>query len=65
MPARVDVTSVLARVDVTRVGVRIAHNAQDAGKTRLQHLDNNHLDARAKDPQAEMVRGGRTGRPGH
>jgi len=42
-------------VDVTRVGrvrVPVAHNAQDAGKIRLQHLDNNHPDANAKDPHA-------------
>jgi hypothetical protein len=48
----------LARVDVTRIGpvrVRLAHNAQDAAKIRLQHLHNNHLDASAKNPQAELV----------
>jgi hypothetical protein len=59
MLAGVDVPGMPARMDVTRAGrvrVRIAHNAQDAGKIRLQHLDNNHPDARAKDPQAEPHR---------
>ena len=29
----------------------IAHNAQNARRTRLQHINNNHPDATAKDPQ--------------
>jgi len=39
-------------VDMTgRDRSRIAHNAQDAGKTGLPHIDNNHPDATAKHPQ--------------
>jgi hypothetical protein len=42
-------------VDVTwaaRAALRIAHGVQDAGTSRLQHIDNNHLNAIAKDPRA-------------
>jgi hypothetical protein len=31
---------------------RIAHAVQDAGSGRLQHIDNNHPNAIANDPQA-------------
>jgi len=47
MPMRVPVL-----VDVTgRARLRIAHAAQDARKTGLQHIDNNHPDAPAKRSQ--------------
>jgi len=39
-------------VDVTgRAQVRIAHDAQDARKPGLQHINNNHPDAPAKHTQ--------------
>ena len=34
-----------------RAQARIAHDVQDARKTRLQHIDNNHPNAIANDPQ--------------
>jgi hypothetical protein len=46
-----------AHVDVTRAGrsqLRIAHDTQDARTLRLQHINNNHPDATAKDPQSTM-----------
>ena len=47
MPMRLPVL-----VDVTgRARLRIAHDAQDARQTRLQHIDNNHPDATAKHSQ--------------
>ena len=33
----------------------IAHNAQDARRIRLQHINNNHPDATAKDSQAPLA----------
>ena len=39
------------RVAVTGSELRIAHEAQDARRTGLQHLNNNHPDAVAKDSQ--------------
>jgi len=43
-----------ALVDVTRDGparLRIPHGAQDARKTGLQHINNNHANATAKHSQ--------------
>jgi len=34
----------------------IAHNAQNARRTGLQHINNNHPDATAKDPQHTIFR---------
>jgi hypothetical protein len=34
-----------------RAPPQIVHAVQDAGKSRLQHLDNNHPSAIANDPQ--------------
>jgi hypothetical protein len=45
MPVPVDVT----RATGARLG--IAHDAQDARTIRLQHIDNNHPDATANNPQ--------------
>jgi hypothetical protein len=45
MPVRVSV--ILAAVP----RLLIAHDAQDARRTRLQHINNNHLDATAKNWQ--------------
>ena len=47
----------LPRVDMTKAdgaSLRIAHNVQDARTIRLQHINNNHLDATAKGPQSTM-----------
>jgi len=38
-------------VSVTWAELRIAHEAQDARRTGLQHFNNNHPDAVAKDSQ--------------
>jgi hypothetical protein len=38
--------------------LRSAHNAQDARRTGLQHINNNHPDATAKDPQPSGVKYG-------
>ena len=46
--------AVPARMVVTWAGgptPRIAHAVQDAGSGRLQHIDNNHPNAIANDPQ--------------
>jgi hypothetical protein len=51
-PTRSARVTVPACVDVTRAALRIAHDVQDAGTSRLQHIDNNHLNAIAKDPRA-------------
>ena len=58
MPEPVDrsrLRGMTTRVEVIQVGrmrVQVAHNAQDAAKIRLQHLHNNHPDATANDPQS-------------
>jgi hypothetical protein len=44
-------------VGVIRAAVaslRIAHDAQDARRIRLQHIDNNHSNVTAKDSQTPM-----------
>jgi hypothetical protein len=35
--------------------LRIAHNAQDARKNGLQHINNNHPNATAKEPQSRSA----------
>ena len=43
-------------VDVTgRARLRMAHDAQDARRTGLQHIDNNHLNAPAKHSQTRYT----------
>ena len=37
-------------------GLRIAHDAQDARRIRLQHIDNNHSNVTAKDSQTPCPR---------
>ena len=44
-------TGLVSVASVTPARLRISHGIQDARKTRLQHLDNSHPHAAAKDPQ--------------
>jgi hypothetical protein len=41
----------MSMASVTPARLRISHGIQDARKIRLQHLDNSHPHAAAKDPQ--------------
>jgi len=43
-------------VGVTWAGLRIAHEAQDARRIRLQHVNNNHPGAVAKDSQNSKLK---------
>ncbi len=53
-------------VDVTgRARLRIAHDAQHARNTGLQHLDNNHPDATAKGSQTPYPRRAAHGEAGN
>ena len=41
----------VAVIQAAVTSLRIAHDAQDARRIRLQHIDNNHSNVTAKDPQ--------------
>ncbi len=54
MPVIVGVAVIVEVTQATGGRLRIAHNAQDVRLVVLQHIDNNHPNATAKDPQNAM-----------
>ena len=51
MTGLVSMAGLVSVASVTPARLRISHGIQDARKIRLQHLDNSHPHAAAKDPQ--------------
>ena len=72
-PAGMNVPVPVGVIQAAVASLLIAHNAQDARGIRLQHLNNNHPDATAKDSQPPApgtaahgparLDGGRAGQP--